>query len=63
MLLPAIGIMLTPWTPQREVLAGIAIALIAAFWLRVMLMRGQLRVWHLGINGVLYVTYLVVALA
>ena len=62
-LLPAIGIMLTPWTPQREVLAGIAITLIAAFWLRVMLMRGQLRVWHLGINGALYVSYLVIALA
>ena len=59
-LLPAIGIMLTPWSPQREVLAGIAITLIAAFWLRVMLMRGQLRVWHLGINGALYVTYLLV---
>ena len=62
-LLPAIGIMLTPWAPQREVLAGIAITLIAAFWLRVMLMRGQLRVWHLGINGALYVTYLVIAFA
>ena len=59
-LLPAIGIMLTPWSPQREVLAGIAITLIASFWLRVMLMRGQLRVWHLGINGALYVTYLLV---
>ena len=62
-LLPAIGIMLTPWTPQREVLAGIVITLIAALWLRVMLMRGQLRVWHLGINGALYVSYLVIALA
>jgi len=32
-------------------------------WLRVMLSRGQLRVWHLGLNGVLYVTYLAIALA
>ncbi len=62
-LLPAIGIMLTPWAPQREVLAGIAITLLASLWLRVMLARGQLKVWHLGLNGVLYVTYLVVALA
>ena len=61
-MLPAIGIMLTPWAPQREVLAGIVITLIAATWLRVMLSRGQLRVWHLFINGALYVTYLVVAL-
>ena len=61
-LLPAIGIMLTPWTPQREVVAGILITLLAALWLRVMLARGQLRVWHLGVNGVLYVTYLVIVL-
>jgi cation:H+ antiporter len=62
-LLPAIGIMLTPWVPQREVLAGIVITLIAAAWLRLMLARGQLRVWHLAVNGALYVTYLFVALA
>lgn len=62
-LLPAIGIMLTPWAPQLEVLAGVAITLVAAIWLRVMQARGQLRVWHLGINGVLYVTYLIIVLA
>lgn len=62
-LLPAIGIMLTPWAPQREVVAGILITLLATLWLRVMLARGQLRVWHLGVNGVLYVTYLVIVLA
>jgi cation:H+ antiporter len=61
-LLPAIGIMLTPWAPQREVLAGIVITLVAAGWLRLMLERGQLKVWHLGVNGVLYVTYLVIVL-
>ena len=61
-LLPAIGIMLTPWAPQREVLAGIVITLIASLWLRALLARGQLRVWHLGVNGVLYVTYLAIAL-
>lgn len=62
-LLPAIGVMLTPWAPQREVVAGILITLLATLWLRVMLARGQLRVWHLGVNGVLYVTYLVIVLA
>ena len=61
-LLPAIGIMLTPWVPQREVIAGIAITLLATLWLRVMLSRGQLQVWHLVVNGVLYVTYLAIAL-
>jgi cation:H+ antiporter len=62
-LLPAIGIMLTPWIPQREVLAGVVITLVAALWLRLLHARGQLRVWHLGINGMLYALYLAIALA
>ena len=62
-LLPAIGIALTPWVPQKEVLAGVIVTLIAAAWLRLMIARGQLRVWHLWVNGALYVTYLVIALA
>ena len=43
-LLPAIGIMLTPWSPQREVFAGIVITLRAMLWLLILLHRGQLRV-------------------
>lgn len=62
-LLPAIGIMLTPWEPRKEVLAGVVITLIAASWLRWMLSRGQLKVWHLWVNGALYVAYLFIALA
>ncbi|HEY5603983.1 MAG TPA: sodium:calcium antiporter [Gammaproteobacteria bacterium] len=61
-LLPAIGIMLTPWVPQREVLAGVVITLAAALWLRILHGRGQLRVWHLGVNGMLYASYLAIAL-
>ncbi|MEW5786433.1 MAG: sodium:calcium antiporter [Pseudomonadota bacterium] len=62
-LLPAIGILLTPWAPQKEVLAGVIITLAAAAWLRFMLARGQLRVWHLAVNGGLYATYLSIALS
>jgi cation:H+ antiporter len=62
-MLPAIGVLLTPWAPQKEVLAGVVITLIAAAWLRLMLARGQLRVWHLAVNGALYVTYLSIALS
>jgi cation:H+ antiporter len=62
-LLPAIGISLTPWMPVKEVLSGVVITLIAAFWLRWKLLNGGLRVWHLWINGALYVAYLVIALA
>lgn len=61
-LLPAVGILLTPWVPQKEVLAGVVITLLAALWLRLMLARGQLRVWMLAVNGMLYATYLAIAL-
>jgi len=61
-LLPAIGISLTPWAPQKEVLLGVLVTLVAAFWLRWAVLSGGLRVWHLFINGALYVTYLTVVL-
>lgn len=61
-LLPAIGIMLTPWTPRIEVLAGVVITLLGVIWLRVMIARGQLRVWHVWLNGFLYLVYLSIVL-
>ncbi len=62
-LLPAIGIMLTPWEPRKEVVAGIVVTLIAAMWMRYLMARGGIRVWHLLVNGVMYVTYLYIALS
>lgn len=62
-LLPAIGISLTPWMPVKEVLTGVVITMLAAIWLRWKLLHGGLRVWHLWVNGALYVTYLAIALA
>ncbi len=62
-LLPAIGIMLTPWSPEPAVMAGVAITLVAGVWLRLLLLRGQLRVWHVGINGILYISYVVFVLS
>ncbi len=61
-LLPAIGISLTPWAPQKEVLLGVLVTLVAAFWVRWMAASGGLRVWHLFVNGALYVTYLAAVL-
>jgi cation:H+ antiporter len=61
-LLPAIGIMLTPWEPRREVLAGVLITLIATTWIRWMAGRGHLKVWHVWVNGGLYISYLAIAL-
>ena len=62
-LLPAIGISLTPWEPRQEVVWGIVITLIAALWMRYLLAKGGIRVWHLLVNGAMYVTYLFIALS
>lgn len=62
-LLPAIGIMLTAWQAKPEVVWGIVITLVAAIWLRYAVTReGGIRVWHLLVNGVLYLTYLALVL-
>ncbi len=57
--LPAIGLLLTPWEPRKEVLLGIIVALAASAWLRYCLAQGQLVVWQLMLNGMLYVGYIV----
>lgn len=62
-LLPAIGIMLTPWAPRVEVFAGIIFTLIAAVWLRILIARGTIKVWHLCINGLMYGVYLCLVLS
>ena len=61
-LLPAIGIMLTPWEPRVEVLSGVIITMLGIIWLRLMISRGQLKVWHVWVNGAMYLTYLTIVL-
>jgi cation:H+ antiporter len=62
-ILPAIGILLTPWTVLRtEVLMGVLVTYGAALWLRLAIRRGYLQVWQLGINGALYFSYLIAML-
>ena len=62
-LLPAIGIMLTPWEPRIEVLSGVAFTLVAALWLRANAGSSGLRLWMLLVNGALYVGYVVLTLS
>lgn len=62
-LLPAIGIMLTPWQPGPVVLTVVLVTYAAAAWLTVLAYRGHMRVWHLFVNGVLYAIYVGVVLA
>lgn len=61
-LLPALGIAFTPWQPRIEVITSLSITLIAAGWLYSMAHRHCIRVWHLLINGALYVLYLAINL-
>jgi cation:H+ antiporter len=61
-LLPAIGIMLTPWQPRIEVLSGVLITLLAAAWLRINARANGIAVWVLLGNGVLYAVYLAITL-
>lgn len=62
-LLPAIGIMLTPWEPRTEVLAGVVVTMLAALWMRYLVYRGDMRVKQLSLNGILYAVYLWIVLA
>lgn len=57
-LLPAIGIMLTPWDARPEVVAGLVLTLLASSYLYLMMRRGVLRPWHLLFNGGCYLAYI-----
>ncbi|MEW9581158.1 sodium:calcium antiporter [Paraburkholderia sp. DGU8] len=61
-LLPAIGILLTPWTPRVEVMTGIVITLAAAAWMRINVRERGVSVRALLLCGVLYAAYLVITL-
>jgi len=61
-ILPAVGILLMPWDLRIEVLLGIAVTLLAALWLRILLLAGYFRIWDLMVNGALYVAYLILML-
>lgn len=61
-LLPAIGILLTPWQAQTEVVLGLVATLIATIWLRFRIAKGGLLVWHLLVNCLIYLAYLLLVL-
>lgn len=57
-LLPAIGIMLTPWEVRPEVIWVLILTLLASVYLYLMMRRGVLRPWHLLFNGGCYLAYI-----
>jgi cation:H+ antiporter len=58
-LLPALGIMLTAWVPQHEILMGMAMTLMAATFLTWVVRRGTLKPIHLVVNGLCYLVFVV----
>lgn len=59
-LLPALGILLTPWQARPEVVWGMALTLIASAYLFFLVWRGiPLRPYHLLVNGLCYAAYFV----
>jgi cation:H+ antiporter len=57
-LLPALGILLTPWEPTREVETGIYITFLAAMWLRFNITDKGISILALLVNGGFYLLYL-----
>jgi cation:H+ antiporter len=57
-LLPALGILLTPWQPSRIVQTGIFITFVAAISLRANASSNGLRIKALMLHGALYLLYL-----
>ncbi|MBU2812077.1 sodium:calcium antiporter [Acidithiobacillus thiooxidans] len=57
-LLPAIGVLLTPWSPSFPVLLGAGLTLLAGTYTYLLVIRGVvLRPYHFAVNGLCYATY------
>jgi cation:H+ antiporter len=58
-LLPALGLLLTPWKPTPDVAMGIFITLLSVLWLRINAFgKKGIRIRSLMLCGVFYATYL-----
>lgn len=56
-LLPALGLLLTPWVPRKEALWGIGLTFLAAGYLKLRLRSHALRPYHLVFNGLCYLAF------
>ena len=56
-LLPALGIVLTPWVPRKEALWGIGLTFLAMVYLKLLLRSRTLRPSHLIFNGLCYLAF------
>ncbi|MDT7042037.1 hypothetical protein [Candidatus Nitronereus thalassa] len=58
-LLPALGVMLTPWVPRKEVLLGMGLTFLATTYLLVLARRQSLQPHHVILNGLCYLAFVV----
>ena len=56
-LLPALGILLTPWVPNEVILMGMGMTLVASTYLFLIVRAGSLKVSHLVLNGACYIVF------
>ncbi len=56
-LLPALGVLLSPWQPSKEVMPVILLTMAAAVWLRLNARKNGLRLSALMVNGLFYLVY------
>lgn len=62
-ILPVFGILFTPWQLMSTTyLSGMVITLLATSWLYYNARKNNVRIWHLGVNGVFYMINLLVSL-
>lgn len=61
-LLPALGILLTPWAPRREVLLGMGLTCLATVSLTWFVRFRQLQPLHLLVNGTCYLAFVIFVL-
>jgi len=57
-LLPALGILMTPWLPNATTIPCLIVTLAAALWLRVISNPNGFPIIALAINGITYVCYI-----
>ncbi len=61
-LLPALGLTITPWVANSEIVGGIVATYVAGLWLFVVARSNQIKVWHIALNGILYIGYVAIML-
>lgn len=57
-LLPALGLTITPWVANAEILGGIVATYLAGLWMFFIARRAQIKVWHVALNGIAYLGYI-----